>query len=460
MSSIPNLRAHIDGLSSTIKALELTLRNLFKEKSDAQRELNSFIDPIARLPPELRVDIFLLCMPETGDSKPDPNAPPMVFLNVCRLWRDIALAIPRLWARLRIDSLPCSDKFGPGELCNAWIQRACGIPLSLTLHGKLVVNRTVRDLVSQYSAQLRHLSLKPKILTVLNVTVHSSREIEFDESVQFPSLETLTVLPDNKLKMGLDDCIRLLRAAPALVECELGNMLHTDRPRMTDPLVHASLQRLRLGRIGGPAMGGEDENSAAILRHLTLPALRVLDVTTFDIQVSDLTAFLTRSSPPLTSLSINCSSLPDWAGQIMASCFEHIPNLSSLTLAGTYRSPVLSRLIQSPDILPNLRHLVIHIGLGFSTQECDAIIDLISVRAVESCRVLYRKFEIQESAVLPLLALAHDDLQICVKPSEDNIVPIRLPQGLPLMSSETRIGSYSVFLTIPYIRFGSQSLIQ
>ncbi|KAK7048943.1 hypothetical protein R3P38DRAFT_3257501 [Favolaschia claudopus] len=60
MSSIPNLRAHIDGLSSTIEALELTLRNLFKERSEVQRELNSFIDPIALLPPELRVDIFLL----------------------------------------------------------------------------------------------------------------------------------------------------------------------------------------------------------------------------------------------------------------------------------------------------------------------------------------------------------------------------------------------------------------
>ncbi|KAK7048944.1 hypothetical protein R3P38DRAFT_3175195 [Favolaschia claudopus] len=333
-------------------------------------------------------------------------------------------------------------------------------PFSLTLHGKLIVNRTMHDLVSQYSAQLRHLSLKPKILTVLNVTVHSSREIEFAEHMQFPSLETLTVLPENKLKMGLGDCIRLLRAAPALVECELGNMLHTDRPRMTDPLIHASLQRLRLGRVGGPARGGEDENSAAILKHLTLPALRVLDVTTFDIQVSDLTAFLTRSSPPLTSLSINCSCLPDWAGQITASCFEHIPNLTSLTLAGTCCCPVLSRLIQRPDILPNLLHLVLHIELHFSASDRDIVIDFIKLRAVKSCRVLYRRFEIQESLVFALLALAHDDLQIRVEPLQENIVPIRLPHGLPLMSSETRIGNYSVFLTIPYIRFGSQSLLQ
>ncbi|KAK7022362.1 hypothetical protein R3P38DRAFT_2960691 [Favolaschia claudopus] len=449
MSSIPNLRAHIDGLSSTIKALELTLRDLFKEKSDAQRELNSFIDPIARLPPELRVDIFLLCMPESGDSKPDPNAPPMVFLNVCRLWRDIALAIPRLWARLRIDSLPCSDKFGPGEVCNTWIQRACGIPLSLTLHGKLIVNRTMRDLVSQYSAQLRHLSLKPKALTALTVTIQFGREIDFDESLQFPALETLAVLPENTLKLCLDDCLRLLRAAPALVECELGKMLHTDRPRVTDPLVHASLQRLRLGRAGGPAVGGEDENSAAILKHLTLPALRLLCITTFDIQVSDLTAFLTRSSPPLTSLSINCSSrLPDWAEQITAGCFVHIPSLTSLTLAGASCFAVLSRLIQSPDILPNLRHLVIHIGSGFSTQECDVIIDFINVRVVESCRVLYGRFEIQESVVLPLLALAHADLQIRVEPSEDNVVSME--QRTRSVVSQTQVGDDVVVLTMPF----------
>ncbi|KAK7048953.1 F-box domain-containing protein, partial [Favolaschia claudopus] len=408
---------HIDGLSSTIEALELTLRNLLKERSDAQRTLNSFIDPIARLPPELRVDIFLLCMPESGDSKPDPNAPPMVFLNVCRLWRDIALAIPKLWARLRIDSLPCSDKFGPGELCNTWIQRACGIPLSLTLHGKLVVNRTMRDLVSQYSAHLRHLTLKPKALTALTVTIQFGREIEFDESVQFPALETLAVLSESTLQLCLDDCIRLLRAAPALVECELGNMHHTDRLRMTDPLIHASLQRL---------LGGEDENSALILKHLTLPALRVLCITTFDVSTLDLTAFLTRSSPPLTSLSINCSSrLPDWAEQITAGCFEHIPSLTSLTLAGASCFAVLSRLIQSPDILPNLRHLVIHIGSGFSTQECEPNRRILP-RTVRGVRDPGKR-------TLP-----------------DNIVPIRRPRRISSVLSETHAGDTVVVLTIPY----------
>ncbi|KAK7022364.1 hypothetical protein R3P38DRAFT_3271133, partial [Favolaschia claudopus] len=128
--------------------------------SDAYRDLNLLVDPIARLPLELQSDIFLRCIPDPSPdnmkTKPDPNVPPMVFMAVSRMWRDIALATPRLWAALRMELLPRSENFV--ELCRRWMKRACCYPLTLAFHGDLIVDRHVSDLLDEFSMQLHHLS--------------------------------------------------------------------------------------------------------------------------------------------------------------------------------------------------------------------------------------------------------------------------------------------------------------
>ncbi|KAK7000435.1 hypothetical protein R3P38DRAFT_3617388 [Favolaschia claudopus] len=85
-SSIPELREHIEALSSAIEAQEQILQDLRHRRSDAYRDLNFLVDPMARLPLELQSDIFMRCISDsspgntTGSTtKPNPNAPPMVF---------------------------------------------------------------------------------------------------------------------------------------------------------------------------------------------------------------------------------------------------------------------------------------------------------------------------------------------------------------------------------------------
>ncbi|KAJ7197382.1 hypothetical protein GGX14DRAFT_305458, partial [Mycena pura] len=50
-----------------------------------------------RLPLEISSDIFKLCV-GFGACRPDYNSLPVLFLRICRLWGNIALSTPSLWA--------------------------------------------------------------------------------------------------------------------------------------------------------------------------------------------------------------------------------------------------------------------------------------------------------------------------------------------------------------------------
>ncbi|KAJ7133518.1 hypothetical protein C8R44DRAFT_664068, partial [Mycena epipterygia] len=101
MGSATQLRTHIADLSSAIHRQKQVLRDLEQKRSDVRRDLNSFLDPMARLPLEVSSDIFMHCLPTP--SEPDPSAAPMVLLAVCRLWSHIALSTPSLWAVIHVD---------------------------------------------------------------------------------------------------------------------------------------------------------------------------------------------------------------------------------------------------------------------------------------------------------------------------------------------------------------------
>ncbi|KAJ7612449.1 hypothetical protein DFH06DRAFT_958718, partial [Mycena polygramma] len=58
-------------------------------------------DPLVRLPVEITSKIFLQCLPE--HRMPNSWTAPMLLLNVCNTWTDIALSTPVLWASIHLD---------------------------------------------------------------------------------------------------------------------------------------------------------------------------------------------------------------------------------------------------------------------------------------------------------------------------------------------------------------------
>ncbi|KAJ7865768.1 hypothetical protein B0H14DRAFT_2347790, partial [Mycena olivaceomarginata] len=127
-----SLKTRIEEVSFLIAAQKSVLSELEKRRSDLRRQLNAILDPMTRLPLEVSSDIFQRCLQMS--SYPDPRYAPMLFLNVCHTWADIALSTPSLWADIDIECpLEKGDDFS--SLLELWFARAQNHPLSITVHG-------------------------------------------------------------------------------------------------------------------------------------------------------------------------------------------------------------------------------------------------------------------------------------------------------------------------------------
>ncbi|KAJ7187126.1 hypothetical protein C8R46DRAFT_1058971 [Mycena filopes] len=82
--SVEELKARIDEISPDIDVLS-------RSKSAAQRQLNSLRDPVARLPLEIASKIFVQCLLDLSLREPAPGEAPMLLLQVCHAWSDIAI---------------------------------------------------------------------------------------------------------------------------------------------------------------------------------------------------------------------------------------------------------------------------------------------------------------------------------------------------------------------------------
>ncbi|THG99502.1 hypothetical protein EW145_g7257, partial [Phellinidium pouzarii] len=91
--------------------------------------------PIQKLPPELLAEIFIYCLPEEHESaQASRRAAPLSVSSVCCSWRQLALSLPRLWARFDLvqRAVPAGDVRAL-EMAKAWISRSRNVPLSFSL---------------------------------------------------------------------------------------------------------------------------------------------------------------------------------------------------------------------------------------------------------------------------------------------------------------------------------------
>ncbi|KAJ7854280.1 hypothetical protein B0H14DRAFT_2444071, partial [Mycena olivaceomarginata] len=133
--TVQDLRARIAKLDTEIDLQRELLKRLERDRSLTKRQLNSVLDPFARLPLEISSDIFLRSLP----LFPKPGDPdvPILQLNICNAWTDIALSTPSLWATIHITFQ--SSRFpSPSTQClktlvPIWLRRAHNRPLSISL---------------------------------------------------------------------------------------------------------------------------------------------------------------------------------------------------------------------------------------------------------------------------------------------------------------------------------------
>ncbi|KAJ6453150.1 hypothetical protein C8R45DRAFT_636593 [Mycena sanguinolenta] len=364
MSSAPVLRARIDELSLAIEHQKQILRDLETRRSDARRNLNAILDPMARLPVEISSEILVRCLPDS--PRAHPGIAPLLFLGICHRWTDIALTTPSLWTSLHWRSIADAVNL------DMWLQRARGLPLSIRLHGDLRPDAVA--VMKEHAPHLRVLTLE---------TQHLKQMV----GPSFPSLVTLNVIntppvtatPVREFMIHLE-CVGILRAAPALAECDFTSasarwLWISDQ---STSFTHPFLQRMRLS---GPHC------ATFLLKYLTLPALETLYVSSLDgIRRTDLISFFTRSSPPLQSLHLGVHR----NNHDLTEYLRLVPSVTNLGLEFT--SGIVDPMLLLKDslfgtnleILPNLRNLSVESSRVFSQDiNYDPLLDVLSARRHE-----------------------------------------------------------------------------
>ncbi|KAF7359292.1 hypothetical protein MSAN_01271600 [Mycena sanguinolenta] len=148
---IVDIDAEMAWREEAIKRLRCEVVEL-RRRSDHHKAI---IAPIRRLPPETMAEIFLqltamektlkatpkqineLTMTYSPDIhymvRPVVHRAPLIFCEISRKWRAIALSIPRLWNSL---SIRCKDKKTSTStwLCEMWLKRSGSLPLTIRLY--------------------------------------------------------------------------------------------------------------------------------------------------------------------------------------------------------------------------------------------------------------------------------------------------------------------------------------
>ncbi|KAJ7687690.1 hypothetical protein B0H17DRAFT_1136049 [Mycena rosella] len=349
--SIAELQCRIDKLSADIIRQKEVLTNLERSKSGAQRQLNAFRDPMARLPLEISSEIFVLCL---GSSLAQTRArcAPMLLLNICNGWTDIALCNTALWDSIHLHQPPAHL----ASLLDAWLKRSGSRVLSISL--PVGITDEISPVIVRHAHQLRDLKMYQDITFVA-------------AGGPFPLLTTLTIAGVEEFSSrtsaarqnflcSASATLGMLGLCPNLVECTFDNA-NFDRDYAGEILVHSHMQHLKFGKY--PHWSGD-----SILRHLSLPALETLSISFFNLRLEDLLQFTRRSSPPLQKLILCNVVMAQWSGSLpeMEGCLSllvtALPMLMHRELLRSRSSVVpnhfLTILANSPHLLPNLSTLI------------------------------------------------------------------------------------------------------
>ncbi|KAK7018481.1 F-box domain-containing protein [Favolaschia claudopus] len=352
-------RARLVELEMQILEAERALTALKLQESVVRERLNAYKYPVLNLPNEIITETFLNFVPEYPKCSPTAGPrSPMRLTHICRLWREIALATPRLW---RAMSLSLRSPF---SLHNLWLDRAGSLPLAIH----------IRELLSDYSESapdipelvpallpylprceylqcrhqmrlsdfpiveselpfLRHLDLHlyelpPRGIQLLDVPMLRSVVLDncATDGIVLPWTQLTTLSMHD---ISLENCEDILRQASNLLECKL-NLFADDEDFFIDPPI--TLTHLNSFQVVS------DLYITNVLDSFILPALSRLQIVEGDLgdhPISTLTTFISRSGCKLQQLWITYANL-DTARSYVAA-FPSIEELN--VLAGTVPNP-------------------------------------------------------------------------------------------------------------------------
>jgi hypothetical protein len=348
LSTLETDPTRLADIEALIFDLERSLATLRTEKTQVQGRLDSYKYPVLTLPNEIVSEIFLHFMP------PHPIFPPLIGLlspatltQICRRWREVALAIPALWSAIEL-----SDGRIPFEqhrhITENWLKRSRHCPLSIYLNHRHDDQKILSALLP-HRARLGYLKLKlsgsqlPMIasgpmplLRHLDLTLFSSTAFTFPE---VPLLRTVVLnifaAPSVILPWAQLTCLTLNNVTPLQIVPILqkaSNLLHFELYLFHDgdqPLPNITLPRLET-----LAFDPRGDTMTGFLHTLVVPALRSLRIPEQALgptPVASLKSFITKSGCNLQEVCI----LNDFL--VPEDSYRHaFPSISEFSFDGEY----------------------------------------------------------------------------------------------------------------------------
>ncbi|KAJ7845775.1 hypothetical protein B0H13DRAFT_1730960 [Mycena leptocephala] len=291
-------RTRLAEIEAQIQDLEPSLAELRTEETLVQERLRSSTYPVLTLPNEIVSEIFIrflplrpLCPPLTG------RLSPTTLTQICRQWREVALATPELWRAIPFanDDSILKEQL---HMFDIWLSRSRGYPLSIHIGRPLGGPDSLQKIFSAvvpHQARWEHFTLHiggrsklpgldgpMPLLRFLDVELSNGRFYEFH---QVPLLRTVCLtgtaasyvtLPWSQLtSLTLRyayprECTPVLQKTTNLVHCRL-YLSGTGHDQPEPDIVLPSLESLTFHHNGNTA-------GTEYLTTFIVPALRSLEV--------------------------------------------------------------------------------------------------------------------------------------------------------------------------------------
>ncbi|KAF8162157.1 hypothetical protein K438DRAFT_2025559 [Mycena galopus ATCC 62051] len=318
------------------------------------------------------MNIFLCSLPLDGRVRPSPKTAPLLFAQICRQWRTVALATPELWSSIFLDILPHSSyaelafgrnvPFDPTTaLVDLWFRHSPGYPLSITIRCSEPGIRLPHGLVESIKNKVAQWERLEAFLSIADL-------LELDTvSGPFPCLRVLAIdsnegyrRPTENVTLSSDLCVHCtslqglripnssyLRKHPFPQEPASTRLTTLELSMYDSALVVPVLDRLpHLKNFIFHCRGSGVYPShppvpviaqlrclilgygTALLHYVTLPSLEHLGVSISQVEESNaVVAFVVRSGCVLTRLTLLHAVIPLDAWSALLRVADTVPTL-------------------------------------------------------------------------------------------------------------------------------------
>ncbi|KIY63928.1 hypothetical protein CYLTODRAFT_119447 [Cylindrobasidium torrendii FP15055 ss-10] len=196
------IRIYTSDFDMQVTSLERSIEQLTIQRNflaSVSRQLKAFVSPINNLPDDVLLNIVQLCIGAGWTYLTHGHVNLFRLTQVCRRWRKLVIASPLLWSHIDIDWVGFRREDGPYSLAASAFQRARHVPLhvhiDLAESGRLCT-----------AARTGH---RRRILGILEESLHRCRRLDINHwtsaGIKALNLWTLPSLEELRLSLWLED---------------------------------------------------------------------------------------------------------------------------------------------------------------------------------------------------------------------------------------------------------------